>query len=197
MNPTRESLLRAAFCNIPCKLGNLTLRNLSAASYTLLGEIKNPLVTGAFTEAQSMFASVIEYAWIHSAPLDEVAAIVTREELPAKQIKMLGFEIPMDEAMNLLKHFLQASQRMAASLAEIVEDEDTPPGKPETAPVGLRLLSSHLAEPPIQIESDTFSGSCPSSEPSPTSTPPTPPLEPPVGGFMLPSVELSETTKQP
>jgi hypothetical protein len=197
MKPTRETILSTAFCDILQKVGPLTLRPLSAASFTLLGRLKNPMMVGTAgdeTTQGEMFDAVIQYLWIHSAPLAQVAAIRTAEDLPAGEILELGFSIPMGHALAFLESYKACSQRMSLSLAE-VEDEDGP-GKQATtapAPAGSPPSSSPSVPPVIPGANDIYFGGCPSNAHLPISMPPIPPTEPAAAGLVLPMLTTMES----
>jgi hypothetical protein len=129
----------------------------------------------------TLFEAVIEYVWVHSAELETVAAIESREDLPVKELRMIGFEIPVGEAMKFIEAYKGCAERMTASLAETV-DEEAGPGKLESPPVGSPALSLHLVERETPLGSDTSSGSCPSNGPLPTFMQPTSPTEQPADG---------------
>lgn len=196
--PTREHLLELAFSDIPSQIGALKLRPLSAGSFALLGRLGNPMMVGkqapttaaaaAGDSQTAMFAAVIEYVWVHSAPLDEVVTVETPADIPAAALKRLGFELSIGQALAFLERYQSSALRMTASLAE-VETEEEPagsPGKPQESPPVGSPASSTSAEPAeTPPASATYSGACPSSAPSPTSTPPTSPTEPAADGPSL------------
>lgn len=181
----RYSLLRQAFCDIPSQIGTLTLRPLSGGSFELLSEIESPLVDQekAPQGMPQLVAAITEYIWIHSAPIERVSAIRSRSDLPSDEIRGMALEIPIGEALAFATSFSLAARRMAAAVAEVVpEDEDTP-GKPMPPPIGSPRLSSPAELPEIPSGSETYSGSLPSSELSPTFTQQTPRTEPGADGF--------------
>ncbi len=150
------------------------------------------MMVGGKADQNSMFDGVIQYVWIHSADLDAVAAIETVEDLPAVEIRKLGLQIDFGEVVKFIHKYGESATRMQAALTE-VEEEDAVRGKqPEQAPAGLHhlFLPSGALETPSG--SDTFSGSCPSSAPSPISMLPTSQPEPPADGaanLMAPPME--------
>lgn len=142
----------------------------------------------------SMFEAVMEYAWVHSAPLEQVAAIETKDQLPSAEIRLMGYEVTMAEALDFLAGYQKSSERMSANLVTTKEDDETP-GKPVSPPVGLPLSSTPAEPAVIPFEKDISSGSCPLAEPLPTFTPPTSPTEPPANGQSVTAV--SEETADP
>lgn len=185
---SRQNLLETAFSEFPSKIGSIGLRRLSAGSFTLLGRLDNPMIAGkgkpsdaasAGVTQMEMFDAVVVYAWVHSAPLESVAAVETNDDLPAKEIRALAFEISISDAFEFLASYERCALRMAANLAEVdSEDDDGKLGKPQgNLPAGLHR--SFIPAGPVEIPfvSSTSFGSCPSSEPSPISMLPTLPAE--------------------
>jgi len=192
----RQTLLEQAFCDIPSKVAKYELRPLSAGSFTLLGRIGNIMMVGrdnpgeAISKADTqaaMFEAAAEYIWVHSAPIEDVTAIETADQIPLAELKIIAFSIPLGAAFAFLNRYQECSLRLAAALAETEpEDDDGKPGKPlETLPVGSPASSTPAEPAETQQESVTSSGICPSSEPSPTSTLPMLPTEPAVDGPCL------------
>lgn len=180
---TREHLLESAFCDIPQKIGSITLRPLSGKSFTTLGSLGCPLITSEATDQKAMIEGTILYAWMHSAPIEIVSAVETLADVPKQELSLLGYNISLGEIFAFLAAFKKTSARLAAALAEIEEDEE--PGKQETAsPAGLHPSCSPSELPEIQSESDTSFGKCPSNEPSVISTPPISPTEPSADGLV-------------
>lgn len=190
---SRDSLLELAFSDIPSQVGTYELRPLSAGSFTLLGRLGNPMMVGkqAPTEAleksdsqTEMFAAAIQYIWVHSAPLEQVIAIETADQIPAGALKVIEFAIPLGQAFAFLNRYQESALRMTASLAEVEPDEEVgkPVSPPVTPPAGSPPSFTPAEPAEIPSASAISSGSCPSSEPSPTSTPQTSPMEPPADG---------------
>lgn len=182
---SRQSLLRQAFCDLPQKIGDYPLRPLSAASFELLAETGNRLVSDSANvengSLNGLLTAVSEYIWIHYAPLDEVIAVDTRENIPRTEIKKIGFSLEIGEALNFTTVFLASALRMAAAMSEI-DEEGASPGKPETPPIGSPPSSSPVDAPETPAGNVISFGSPPSSEPSPISTPPVSMLEEDVDG---------------
>jgi hypothetical protein len=195
----RQSLLRSAFCEVPQTVSGLDLRPCSPGSFALLGELKNPLIaqreSSAAITMDELFGAVIQYIWIHTAPLDQVLTIVKSEDLPELEIKKLGFALRIEDALEFTTSFSTAAEKMAAALAET--DDDDEPGKPTAAqpPTGSPLSSLPSVLPVTPSASDTFSGSPPSPAPSPTSTPPLPPTDHAPAG-VIPLMILPEMPPQ-
>jgi hypothetical protein len=184
----RQQLLETAFSDIPSTIGATPLRQLSAGSFTLLGRLGNPMMVGnpnGETPDQSeMFEAVLQYVWVHSAPVEQVVRIRTAADLPTEEIAALGLSIPIGLALAFIASYQQCAERMQATLAETIEEENNKPGKPQETPLAGLPPSSTLSEPQvIPFVSATSSGKCPSSEPSPTSTPQTSPMELAADGF--------------
>ena len=184
---SREQLLEHAFTDIPLNVGDLKLRAVSASSFTLLTRTRNPmLVKGKPSDPESeemdggMFGAIVEFIWIHAAELDLVAAICTRADLQKHEteIRKMGFGVTMGQALLFLRRFQDAAERMSAGLTEVVAEDSSTPGKPPSIPAGSPPSSLPVVVPEIPSESDTFSGSCPLSEPLPIFTRPTLPPEP-------------------
>lgn len=179
---TRYNLLRQAFCELPQKIGNLTLRPLSGGSFELLQDIQNGLVyqdpTATEKTLQDSLQAVHEYIWIHTAPLTEVLAVESRETLPRLAIRALAMEIEMGESLAFTALFSASALRMAAAMTELADEEDPSPGKPQTPPTGSPPSSSPPEPQETPSENVISFGTPPSSEPSPTSTLPTSPPEP-------------------
>lgn len=203
--PTREALLEQAFSDLPSKIGSVTLRPLSAGSFTLLGRLGNPMIVGKSAPAAAaaeensqvaMFDAVIQYAWIHGAELEAVMAVNKLEDIAAAELRKMSFGIGVGEAFAFLMSYQACALRMSASLTEVEQEESEDTGKPLESPPAGSPPSFTPAEPAeIPFGSDTSSGSCPSSEPLPTSTPPTSPTEPDANGASLTLLpDLSETT---
>lgn len=192
--------LETAFSNIPSKIGSLELRPLSAGSFTLLARLGNPMVpsNGAAVSEDNrtdLFEAVIQYAYLHSAPMEEIAKIGKVGDIDESKLKMLGFDLKMSDVFAFLQDFQAATERMAANLAEIdPEDEKDKPGKSALLPVGSPASSTPAEPVVIPSVSDTSSGSCPSNGPLPTSTLPTSPTEQPAGGLvMLPDLATAKS----
>lgn len=194
VQPSREQLLELAFSDIPSQIGSITLRPLSAGSFTLLGRLGNPMMVGSQAPLEAaqgdsqtaMFAAVIQYVWVHSADIEQVITVETPEDIPAAALKHLGFQLSIGQALAFLERYQASALRMTASLAETEPEDDETPGKPQESPLAGSPASSTPAEPAeTPFASATSSGSCPSREHSPTSTPPTSPTEPAADGPSL------------
>lgn len=177
---TRENLLQLAFTNAPNTVGAYTLRPLSAGSFTLLGRLGNPMIVGLKANDSSgsaetaMFDAIIQYIWIHVAPIEAVICIETSDQIPLLEIRKLGFEISIGEAFDFLSRYQESANGMLASLAEVEDqDEEGKLRKAQPLPAGSPLSSLPAVEPETPPANITSFGSCPSPEPSPTSTPPT------------------------
>lgn len=181
---SREHILATCFSDIPSSINHVTLRPLTAGSFTLLSRLGNPMIVGAAlggADQASMFEAVIQYIWIHSALIEKVICIETKEQIPQNEIAELGFNLSFGDVMAFLEGYKSSAQRMQAALAE-VEDEGDTEGKSESGHIGSPHLSLVLEEPETPSESATYSGSCPSSAPFPTSTPLTSLTEPTAAG---------------
>ncbi len=175
---SRQELLRQAFCEIPSQIGPYKLRPISGGSFELLGALRNSLVDPdpesqlQGSSLQRQLTAIHEFIWIHSAPIEQVLAVETRDQLPSIEIRKIGMSLPIGECIAFTAVFVQASIRMAAAMTEAFEDEDSSPGKPQTPPTGSPRSSSP-AEPLETLPANVTSfGSRQSKEPSPTSTPP-------------------------
>ena len=186
MSDDRHHLLAAAFSDLKSEIAGIPLRPLSAGSYVLLGTLRNSLVGAREGGGQvELIADVIQYAWVHSAPIAEVAAVQKPEDLPAARLIELGFEIPYTECFAFMRSFQDCALRLAAALTAPDDEAEVEPGKLVPLPTGSPRSSSPAELPEIPFGSDTSSGKCPSSAPSPTSTPPVSPTEAPSAGPAL------------
>jgi hypothetical protein len=205
----RQILLEMAFSDIPSKVGKYELRPLSAGSFTLLGRLGNPMMVGkqspekALTAAESqseMFAAAVQYIWVHSAPLEKVTSVECPEDIPIGELKEIEFSLQIGQAFAFLNRYQESALRMTASLAEVEpEEESSRLGKPEMPPVGSPRSSSPAVPAVTRDGSAISSGSCPSSEHSPTYTPPTSPTEPHVDGpslTLLPDLGVMTTSSE-
>lgn len=197
---SRHSLLRRAFVDVPASIQGIALRPLSAGSFELLGEINSPLVFGNESsqklDLQTLVSAAHEYIWIHSADLEKVLAIRTRDDLPRDEIRRLAMSIPLGEVLAFTTQFTESALRMAASMAE-PEDEEDEPGKPETRLTGSHRSSLPAELPGIPSESAGSFGTLPSSELTNTSTPQTSPQEPDANGptpLMILPLPAAEST---
>ncbi|MES2923684.1 MAG: hypothetical protein V4819_19170 [Verrucomicrobiota bacterium] len=195
--PSRDALLEQAFSDLPSKIGSFTLRRLSAGSFTLLGRLENPMIVGKQSPAAEsaqmsqveMFAAVIHYTWVHAADLDAVLAVNKIEDIPEAELRKMAFGIGIGEAMSFLMSYQDCAVRMSASLTEVDPEEGEDLGKLRVSlPAGSPVSFTPAAPAEILSGSDTFSGSCPSSEPSHTSMPPTSPTEQDASGACLTSL---------
>jgi hypothetical protein len=116
-----------------------------------------------------LLAAVHQFIWIHSAPLEAVLAVESKDDIPLAELRKLAMEIEMGEALAITTLFTESSLRMAAAMAE-PDDDATQPGKPQTRPTGSPLSSLPAERPEIPSGNVTSSGSLPSSEPCNTST---------------------------
>jgi hypothetical protein len=194
---SRQQLLETCFCDLPQKVGNIPLRNLSAGSFSLLGRLDSPMMQGGANDNETIFQAVILYVWIHSADLDTVCLIETSDDLPKAEINKLGFNIDFGDALGFLEIYKRCTARMAIALAEVEElDDDDEPGKRKEPAVqnraGSPLSSMPSADAPTPSANATSFGSSPSNEPFATSTLPTSPTEPVADGLVLPT--LTRTT---
>lgn len=201
---TRETLLETAFCDIPVSIGDRSLRPLTAGSFTLLGRLKNPMMVGSpegeELDQTAMFEAVIQYVWVHATDISQVIAVQTADDIPAADIRSLGFQITLGQALAFLSSYRLCAARMAASLAEVDEDDGDAPGKsaaPGPSPVGSPLSLLPSGPPETPPGSATSSGPCPSSEPSLTSMPPMSPMEPAANGLVLPQLTAPDPAPTP
>jgi hypothetical protein len=202
--PSRDALLEQAFSEIPLQIASYQLRPLSAGSFTLLARLGNPMIGGksnpavALPDRAEMFESVIQYIWVHSADLDAVMKITEPQQIPEAELQKIGFTLSIGQAMEFLMTFADSALRMSAGLTEVEPEESDELGKPpESLPVGSPASFTPAVPAETPSGSDTSSGSCPSSELFPTSTPPMSPTEPAADGaclILLP--DLSGTTPQ-
>jgi hypothetical protein len=180
----RSSHLSAAFREHPTSIGKYQLRPVTPGTYQLLADLGNPMAAGATTGTaptgtDNFFAAVVQFVWIHSAPLEQVIAIDTVEDLPKSDLKAIAFQLTMEDVITFLASYKKAALRAAAAMAEAIEEEDQEdgPGKPASLailPSGSPASSSPSALPETQSASPTSSGTYHFPAPSNTCTPQTP-----------------------
>jgi hypothetical protein len=197
----RQHLLSAAFREIPRSIGDITLRPVSAGSYSLLVDLGNPMMTGG-GDRRDIFAAVVQFAWVHSADLAAVCAVVREEDIPAAELRALGFRISLEDALRFTQEYAATSERISAAMVEPIEEEDEEEGgaggKPrECAPTGSPASSSPAGARVIPPASVIPFGICPSSEPSSICTPQTTLPEPAASGPALLIVETQEPEIHP
>lgn len=176
---SREQLLFAAFVNLPQQIGDYQLRRMSPQSFTLLEAIESPLLGRGDTS--KTLQGVAEYIWIHSADIEAVMEVDSREQLPEKDIRRIGYSIDIEQAYSFILSLTDALVRVSAAIAEPEETEGKP-AEEEPAPIGSPASSSPQDAPETPRENVISFGTLPSSEPSNTSTPPTSPPEPTCNG---------------
>jgi hypothetical protein len=196
----RQTLLRQSFSNLPKQIGPFALRPLSGGSFELLHDIQNPLVFGASEQRMDiklLLSAVHEFIYVHTADLDLVSAINSRDDIDPKEIRKISMQIEIGECLELTTLFAECSLRMAAAMSEPDADDDSAPGKPQMLRTGSPLSSSPAEPLETPSASDTSSGSLPSTERSNTSTPQPCNQEPDAVGvtplFALPNPQTLET----
>jgi hypothetical protein len=177
---TRDQLLFAAFVNLPQAIGDYQLRRMSPQSFTLLEAIDSPLLGRGDTS--KTLQGVSEYIWIHSADIEEVIQVESRDQLPEKEIRRIGFAIDIEQAYSFILALTDALLRVSAAIAEPEETEGGKPAEEEPAPIGSQASSLPADAPETLPANVTSFGTPPSSAPSSISTPPTSPPEQPCNG---------------
>lgn len=134
-------------------------------------------------DTANIFEAVIQYIWIHCAPIKTVLAVTDPSQIPEDELKEIAFDLPMATAMQFISSYQQTAMRMAATLVEVDTEEDELPGKSQPlSPVGSPPSFSSAEHAGTPEESETFSGSPPSSDPSVISMLPTLLPEPATAG---------------
>lgn len=190
MHHPRHSLLSAAFTAAPLTCGPLTLRPISAGSWLLLIELKNPIFVEAvdsdapvdLSESDRM-AALFQFIFLHSAPVEDVLRLAADPAELAMAVKRLALSISFHDLDAFLVQFGAINQRIAAAAAQIITDPaEGSPGKPVSGPTGSPASSTASEALPIPSASTTSSGIFRSSVPSNTPTPPMPPMAPASAG---------------
>lgn len=205
MSDPRLSTLSAAFRNTKMSIGGKEVRRPSPITVDLMVESGNPLFSGEEGEIltdQDAMRGVMEFAWLHTAPLEEVANLpLDPAELTAAirhRGRMFGLTVDFEDLAAFSTQFSALRERLEAAATETTGGPPPTPGKPEeTPPTGLPAWSMPSAEQATPSANTGSSGSSPSSAPSNTSTPPMSTMAAPAAGNFEPLTSPAEIDPMP
>lgn len=113
----REKNIAAAL--IEPESSPLGLRRVSPASLTMLQMLGNPLANLRLDE--SLFFDLLQFAWLHSAPLETVRALVVQEATSPGVVALAVLEwadsLPVDYLTHLAAELSGDFSRISASMA--------------------------------------------------------------------------------
>lgn len=116
MNPREKNIAAALIAPESSPLG---LRRVSPASLTMLQMLGNPLANLRLDE--SLYFDLLQFAWLHSAPLDNVRALVVQEATEPGVVALAVLEwsesLPVDYLSNLAAELSGDFARISASMA--------------------------------------------------------------------------------
>lgn len=116
MNPREKNIAAALIAPESSPLG---LRRVSPASLTMLQMLGNPLANLRLDE--SLYFDLLQFAWLHSAPLDTVRALVVQEATEPGVVALAVLEwsdsLPVDYLSNLAAELSGDFSRISASMA--------------------------------------------------------------------------------
>lgn len=116
MNEREKNVASALIAPDASPLG---LRRLSPASLTMLQMLGNPIAS--FEVGSVLMFDLLQYAWIHSADLDTVRALVVREVTEPGAVAVAVLEwaehLPTDFLAHLRAELETEMERTAAALA--------------------------------------------------------------------------------
>jgi hypothetical protein len=129
----RETYAAEALVRPDCSATGL--RPLSAGSLALLQLLKNPLADRFFTGTAADFDAyhVIEYAWVHSLPPDEVRHAVAVGSA-REQILAWAEAQPPSLPVQVVQEIAAEVKRVVALLARVVPDPKAPASKNAQTP---------------------------------------------------------------
>jgi hypothetical protein len=137
----RSRRLEDAHLLPPPVVCGLELRPLSPASFVLLKRLKNPLVIGGmatiekdgvatvdFTDPENLTA-ILEFIYVHSAPLNEVLANARDTDLMDSAVLYFGTTLKLSEVAECTNHIISTLDLSSAAMAEAksakkLEDHD-------------------------------------------------------------------------
>lgn len=193
----RLSILTGSFRDHPLRCGPLELRPVTVGSIVLLIEMGNRLFAEDDADSGGDFdelASVIEFLWVHAAPIEDVLDLADDPPRRSRAIRAFGMEIELPDLRQFAEDFGQLRQRIEA--AQVTDAGDTEEGggsgeagKP--SPTGLPAWSSPSAARETPPASAGSSGACPSTARSSISTPPSSGREPACAGVSPMPVDLT------
>ena len=116
MNPREKNIAAALIAPESSPLG---LRRVSPASLTMLQMLGNPLANLRLDE--SLYFDLLQFAWLHSAPLDTVRSLVVQEATEPGVVAIAVLEwsesLPVDYLSNLAAELSGDFSRISASMA--------------------------------------------------------------------------------
>ena len=116
MNPREKNIAAALIAPESSPLG---LRRVSPASLTMLQMLGNPLANLRLDE--SLYFDLLQFAWLHSTPLDTVRALVGQEATEPGVVALAVLEwsesLPVDYLSNLAAELSGDFARISASMA--------------------------------------------------------------------------------
>lgn len=116
MNPREKNIAAALIAPESSPLG---LRRVSPASLTMLQMLGNPLANLRLDE--SLYFDLLQFAWLHSAPLDTVRALVVQEATEPGVVALAVLEwsdsLPVDYLANLATELSGDFARISSAMA--------------------------------------------------------------------------------
>lgn len=116
MNPREKNIAAALIAPESSPLG---LRRVSPASLTMLQMLGNPLANLRLDE--SLYFDLLQFAWLHSAPLDTVRALVVQEATEPGAVALAVLEwaesLPVDYLTNLAAELAGDFARISSAMA--------------------------------------------------------------------------------
>ncbi len=180
----RNRLLSEAFRSHPTSIGPIQVRPVTPGSYQLLADLGNPMAaalgSGGGDSSSNFFAAVVQFAWVHSAPLEKVMEVHRPEDIPEAGLRAIAFQVTMEDVLIFLTAYKEASLRAAAAMAEAMDDDEGGEGKPVPLAIphsGSPASSSPSVPPETPPAKDMSSGNSHLHGLSSISTPPVPPME--------------------
>lgn len=183
MNPSRLHHLTSAFRDKPLRVGQYTLRPLTAGTVMLLMDSGNALFSDQEqepTEAQAMQA-LFEFIWIHVGPEDEVIRQCDDPASLRAAARAFALGISFEDLEDFNRQFAGARADVNAAMVEVIPEKGEATKKPDSErlpPTGSPPLSTTSEAVETLPESTGSSGGCPSPGLSNTSTPPMPQTTP-------------------
>lgn len=116
MTPREKNIAAAIIAPESSPLG---LRRVSPASLTMLQMLGNPLANLRLDE--SLYFDLLQFAWLHSAPLETVRALVVQEATSPGVVALAVLEwsesLPVDYLTNLAAELSGDFSRISAAMA--------------------------------------------------------------------------------
>lgn len=116
MNPREKNIAAALIAPDSSPLG---LRRVSPASLTMLQMLGNPLANLRLDE--SLYFDLLQFAWLHSAPLETVRALVVQEATEPGAVALAVLEwsesLPVDYLTKLAAELAGDFSRISSAMA--------------------------------------------------------------------------------